>query len=137
VEASTSAGAVVVADVGGGMLPYLGDVARLVSEVRQVVGAPRVVAVRLTDRDPLPELAADRPALLISSLGETGPAGEPEPADRWAAVHRAAEDGADVTVLVPHRRVRDALAGGPVRVIAWDDLAAVGRGRQGMTDAGP
>jgi hypothetical protein len=125
VETSTSAGAVVLADVGAGMLPYLADVSRLVIELGQAVGWPRVDVIWLADADPLPGLPTDRPVLLLSSLGAAAPAGARPARRRWDGLREPAASG-DVVALVPHRRLRGT---GPVRVVAWDDLPGVGRGR--------
>jgi hypothetical protein len=134
-EQDTTRGATVVADVGPGMLPYLGDVARLVAEIGQIVGKPQLTVrwVRETasadNHVPLDE--PGRPVVVVSTLGAARPATElPGAQERWFAfADWAWEAEADVVALVPHRghrwpyRLERAM-----RFVAWDDLADVGRG---------
>jgi hypothetical protein len=134
IEQSTAQGATVVADVGAGMLPYLDDVARLVTEVGQIVGESQLVVQWVGDdtswHDRVLGIEAGRPVLVVSTLGAVQPPGALGARARWLAFADTAwEAGADVLALVPHRRLRwpgglDRL----VRLVAWDDLADVGRG---------
>ena len=135
IEQSTARGAALVADVGAGMLPYLHDVARLVAEFRQIVGASRLVVDWVEDgaaqdgRPLRPE--PGRPTVLLTTLGATQPpSAHPGAAARWLLFADAArEAGADITALVPHRGHRwPAGLTRSLRVVAWDELADVGRG---------
>jgi hypothetical protein len=128
-EATTSDGVTVVADVGRAMLVHLQDVERLVAELRQVVGEPRIDVRWVGDGDPVPLGTREHPALVISDLGagaaRTGPSGT----GRWGPLLSAARRGADVVALVPHRRTAARLTRTGVAAIAWDDLPLAGRGR--------
>jgi hypothetical protein len=136
IEQSTAQGATMVADVGAGMLPYLDDVARLVAEVGQIVGESQLDVQWVGDdasaSDRVPGIQAGRPVVVLSTLGAVQPPGAlPAAQARWLAFAGAAwEAGADTVALVPHRRLR--WSGGLdrlIRLVAWDDLADVGRGR--------
>jgi len=136
IEQSTGRGATLVADVGAGMLPYLDDVATLVAEAGQVVGEPQLEVAWVDDdasRDHrVAAIQSGRPTLVVSTLGAVHPPSAlPGAQARWLEfADTAREAGADVVALVPHRRLRwpgglDQL----IRLVAWDDLADVGRGR--------
>ena len=136
IEQSTAQGATVVADVGAGMLPYLDDVARLVAEVGQIVGESQLDVEWVGDdasaSDRVPGIQAGRPVVVLSTLGAVQPPGAlPTAQARWLAFAGTAwEAGADIVALVPHRRLR--WSGGLdrlIRLVPWDDLADVGRGR--------
>ncbi|MFL6139392.1 MAG: hypothetical protein ACJ74O_16530 [Frankiaceae bacterium] len=137
-EPSTDRGAVVVADVGSSMLPYLEDVLRLVAQVTEVVGLPQVRIVWADDRKPSSFLAdvegslqGEQPVLIVSALGAVQAPDAPLDArDAWMDLLRNAERlGADVVALVPHARSAfPAGLGEVVRLVPWDDLADIGRG---------
>jgi hypothetical protein len=136
VERSVHRGATVLADVGPAMLPYLEDVAHLVREVAYVVGEAAVDLHWVEDgflRDRLEsDLQPGRPVLILSTLGAVRPPGAaPAAQDRWLSLASlAAQAGAAVVAAVPHQghqwpsAVRSAM-----RVVAWEDLSQVGRGR--------
>jgi hypothetical protein len=130
-EQTLDAGVTVVADIGTTMLPYLDDVAQLVEEVRNIAGGPVTEVVWTQDGSDLPRLNADRPIMIISTLGAVRPPGSPPGlAATWRSLAaQLARNGADSTALVPHRQHRwpmDLVAA--ARLVAWDDLPDVGRG---------
>jgi hypothetical protein len=134
-EQSTAYGATVVADVGPGMLPYLDDVARLVAEIGQIVGEPRLTVqwVEEIASDGKHVLAVEpgRPVVVVSTFGAVqAPTELPGARERWLAFADAAwEAEADVVALVPHRGHRwPRRLDRAMRFVAWDDLADVGRG---------
>ena len=137
-EMTTGRGVMVVADVGHSMLPFLGDVDRLVDEIIHVAGSPNVEIIWIDDDTPLdqwaeagPIIDAGRPIMLISALGAArAPGSTAESSLRWLGfADHASEADADVVGLVPHR-----LRAWPWRIacaidlVAWDDLPQVGRG---------
>jgi hypothetical protein len=134
-EPTTHRGATIIADVGRAMLPYHADVERFVSETAQAVGAPNIRVHRVNDASSLDAarlVEPGRPVLLLSALGAVLPPGEPA-VTRWRWV-RFAEDAeevrADVVALVPHRlRAWPEAIARAFRLVAWDDLDLVGRGR--------
>lgn len=138
-EHSTQRGAIVVADVGPSMTPYLADVDRFVAEVEHVVGSPNVI-VAWWDGNVLErsfgdaELAAqsETPVLIISALGAVRAFGSSagDRADWIAFADLALSAEADVVALVPHQMSDwpDTLTRA-MRIVAWDDLSLVGRGR--------
>jgi antitoxin (DNA-binding transcriptional repressor) of toxin-antitoxin stability system len=135
VEQSTSRGATVVADVGPGMLPYLGDVARLVAEIGQIVGEPQLTVQwveEIASGDNHVLLAEPgRPVVVVSTFGAARPPTElPGTRERWFAFADTAwEAEADVVALVPYRgRHWPRRLDRAMRFVAWDDLADVGRG---------
>lgn len=130
-EHSTQRGAIVVADVGPSMAPYLADVDRFVAEVEHVVGSPNVT-VAWWDGDSELEMLSDTPVLVISTLGAVRGLGSSaqERADWTAFADLALSAGADVVALVPHQKPDwpEHLTRA-MRIVAWDDLSLVGRGR--------
>jgi hypothetical protein len=137
-EPSTRHGVTVIADVGESMLPFLADVGRFVAEIEQVVGSPNAAVRWIDDETPLadgtelePILRADRPVLIISTLGAVrAPGSAPDSVLRWLdfAEHAKAAD-ADVVGLVPHRlRAWPGSITEAIGIVAWDDLPQVGRG---------
>jgi hypothetical protein len=130
-ERSTQRGAIVVADVGSSMTPYVADVDRFVAEVEHVVGSPNVT-VFSWDGDTELEMQSDTPVLVISTLGAVGTFGSAarEQADWVAFADFVASAGADVVALVPHQKSDwpEAL-NSAMHIVAWDDLSLVGRGR--------
>jgi hypothetical protein len=130
-ERTTQRGAIVVADIGPTMGPYLGDVDRFVAEVEHVVGSPNV-AVAWWDRPGELEMQSDTPVLVISTLGAVRVFGSSahEQADWRAFADLAVSAEADVVALAPHRKSDwpETLTRA-MRIVAWDDLSLVGRGR--------
>lgn len=138
-EASTDRGACILADVGPGMLPYLQDVAALTEEVERVVGEPQAVVEWVSGVADEPILDDDgwtrvlepgRPMVVVSGLGATPAPGAAATGVRWLAFADAARKaGADVVALVPYKgRTWPAALAAAMRIVAWDDLADVGRG---------
>ncbi|HEX8081232.1 MAG TPA: hypothetical protein VF557_13565 [Jatrophihabitans sp.] len=140
VEPSTQRGVAIVADVGASMLPYLADVRAFVGEVEHVVGESNTT-VEWVDHDqhgphdavdPEELFASGRPVLVISTLGAArAPGSSAIGRLRWLEFAEAArQHDADVLALVPHRLRSwpDDLARA-IRLVAWDDLPRVGRGR--------
>jgi hypothetical protein len=137
-ELTTRMGAIVVADAGQAMMPYLADVERFVTEVEHVVGSPNVAVVWADDDDAQPPgvpagfgFETDRPVLVISTLGAVRiPGSTSSMRIRWLAFAESVEEaGANVVAIVPHRIVAwpDPIARA-MRIVGWDDLAKVGRG---------
>lgn len=138
-ERTTQRGAVVVADVGPSMTPYLADVERFIDEVEHVVGSPNVTitswdgdAVELRDGTRQLPMPPETPILIVSTLGAVrSPGASSTETSKWLAfADLASSVGADVVALVPHRLPAwpDALTHA-MRIVAWDDLSLAGRGR--------
>jgi hypothetical protein len=137
-ESTTARGAVVVADVGRTMMPYLDDVDRFVAELQHVVGSPNATVAWWDGKEyyvgdcgravPMP---SDTPIVVISTLGAVRPSGAASDRAHWLEFADSAERaGADVVALVPHRLPQwPAGIAGAMRIVAWDDLPLVGRGR--------
>lgn len=134
-EPTTHRGVTVLADVGGSMLPYRGDRERFVAELVDSVGGPNVEVHLVPDTRSaaLAELLVPgRPTLLISTLGAVeAPASPPSARWRWVELAEAAADqSADVVALVPHRlKAWPSAIAEAFKLVAWDDLDLVGRGR--------
>jgi hypothetical protein len=130
-ERTTQRGASVIADVGPSMAPYLSDVDRFVTEVMHVVGSPNVEVIWWDGEGEL-EMQPDTPVLVISTLGAArGSASSAHDQAAWRAfADLAVNTEADVVALVPHQKsdwpesITQAM-----RIVAWDDLSLVGRGR--------
>jgi hypothetical protein len=129
VEHSLSLGVAVVADVGATMLPLLGDVNHFVEQIQHVAGTPNVLVAWTDDAEGPLNFTDGRPVLLISSFGATRAAtGRPGSDRRWRELlDDLLARGVDVLALVPHRRT--AVRSAAERIVAWDDLPLVGRGR--------
>ena len=130
IEQTVDGGVTIIADVGPEMLPYLADVNHLVQAAEQVVGSPTTNVLWIEDCDDLPPLAAERPIMIISTLGAArSPTSPPGSAARWKELVRTmVRTATDATAVVPHRRQTRA-GRGRLQSVAWDDLAEVGRGR--------
>lgn len=130
-EHTLDRGITIIADVGPEMLPYLEDVEHLIGATQLVAGALATRVVWVEDSDDVPALDTDRPIMIISTLGAArAPMSPPGTAVRWREWARAmTEAEADLTALVPYRRLRWSDDDISVRFVAWDDLAEVGRGR--------
>ncbi len=120
-----------MADIGPSMAPYLGDVDRFVAEVMHVVGSPNVTVTWWDGRSEL-EIHSETPILVISTLGAVQGFGSSahDHADWHAFADLAVSTEADVVALVPHQKSDwpDTLTKA-MRIVAWDDLSLVGRGR--------
>lgn len=131
VEQTVDGGVTIIADVGPEMLPYLDDVDHLVDSARHIAGESTTRVAWVEDSGDVPAFIPDRTVLVISTLGAAHAPGAPPGAPtRWR--HQAQElvaAEADVTALVPHRRRPRTEQLDGVRVVAWDDLGEVGRGR--------
>lgn len=130
-ERTSQRGAVVVADIGPTMGPYLGDVDRFVAEVEHVVGTPNVSVAWWDGKGEL-KIPSDTPVLVISTLGAVRAFGSSSrnQADWSAFADLAISADADVVALVPHQKPDwpEHLTRA-MRIVAWDDLSLVGRGR--------
>jgi hypothetical protein len=137
-EPTTRMGITVVADASPAMMPYLADVDRFVAEFEHVVGSPNVTVAWLDEEGVETDTGAtelvfepNRPVVVVSTLGATQPPGGFSERMRWLTFAERVEDAeADVVALVPHHLPAwpDSIARA-MRIVPWDDLPRVGRGR--------
>jgi hypothetical protein len=138
-ELTTRRGAIVVADVGPSMSPYLADVDRFVAEVAHVVGSPNMTVVWWDGEEFTPTRADNElfvrpgvPTVVISTLGAVESVGARlSQRAHWLKFADTAQSvEADLVALVPHRLQSwpQAIAR-TMHIVAWDDLPLVGRGR--------